>query len=86
MDKKTVWQLRLLDKLYFINHHDKSIDDTPIMSMSIDSRDIIINGITLDDNNALFIIDRFNHKLFFNKSDAEVELQTWKFTLKIPIQ
>ena len=88
MPKKNVWNLHLLDKLYFINHQDKCVNDTPIMKLEIVDRDIIINGFTLrgDNQSATFILNNQKNKLFFNKEDADTELETWKFSLKTPIQ
>ena len=85
---KNVWNLHLLDKLYFIDHQDKCVDDTPVMSLEIDDRDVLINGIVLpgSDSSAKFILNPHNIKYFFNKEDAESELETLKFSAKTPMQ
>jgi len=85
---KNVWNLHLLDKLYFIDHQDKCIADTPVMSLEIDDRDVLINGIVLagSDSSAKFILNAQHVKYFFNKEDAEAELETLKFSEKTPIQ
>lgn len=76
MDKKTVWNLHLLDKLFFVNKQDNSVDDLPIMKMEIDGRSI---SIPLDESNVSHVLDmkypKEPLKLFFNKIDAEVELR-----------
>jgi hypothetical protein len=85
---KNVWNLHLLDKLYFIDHQDKFVDDTPVMSLEVDDRDVLINGIVLpgSDSSAKFVLNAHNIKFFFNKEDAEAELETWKFSAKTPMQ
>jgi hypothetical protein len=85
---KNVWNLHLLDKLYFIDHQDKCIDDIPVMSLEVDDRDVLINGMVLpgSDSSAKFVLNPHHVKFFFNKEDAEAELETLNFSAKTPMQ
>lgn len=88
MNKKSIWNLHLLDKLYYINMQDKSIDDTPVFKLEVAERDYYINDMKLSgsDTSSIYVLSRQNVKMYFNKEDAEADLEIVKFSLKTPIQ
>lgn len=71
---KTIWNVHLLDKLYFIDRTHQRVDDTPIMSLEIEDRCVLINGICVSpaDNK----ITKGGQTYFLNLEEAEQKLKT----------
>lgn len=71
---KTIWNVHLLDKLYFIDRVHQCVNDTPIMSLEIEDRCVVVNGICVSpaDNK----ITKGGQTFFLNKSEAEDKLKT----------
>jgi hypothetical protein len=64
----------LLDKLYFIDRVHQRIDDEPVMSLCIEDRNVVINGICVSPADQR--INRGGLTFFLNREDAEEKLKT----------
>lgn len=74
IEKKSIWNCHILDKLYFVNRSHQCVDDIPITSICVEDRCIAVNGICVSPVD-MRISDR-GITYYLNKSEAEEALKT----------
>lgn len=70
---KTIWNVHILDKLYWVHKSELKIEDTPITSIVVDGRDIKINDLDKITDTA-FGNKQTKINYYLNKIDADNEL------------
>jgi hypothetical protein len=71
MDRKTIWNCHILDKLYWVHKQGLNVNDAPIISIVIHDREVLINNFS---PNSDTVIRYGNVNFYLNKFDADVEL------------
>ncbi len=71
---KTIWNVHILDRLYFFHKSQLSVDDIPITSIAIDGREVKINDFDKITDTSFIGHSSYKVNYYLNKVDADAEL------------